>query len=606
MDLPIEKYKGQILSALEKHQVVVICAETGAGKSTQVPQYLLHAGYRTVVTQPRRLAARALAERIAAEVGSELGGVVGYRTGYERVDSCDTRLLLCTDGLELVRELAGQLMPDILVIDEVHEGSLQLEMLIAWTKKRMDEGCPMKIVLMSATMDAQRLAAFYGPDTPIITVPGRTFPVTVRFAQPANMISTIVELAEKGKNILVFQPGKKEIEETIALLQKAGCRAVLLPLHGDLEPEEQRRCFDSYDMPKVIVSTNVAQTSVTVSGIDIVCDSAEERRFESRNGVDGLYLHPISQADCLQRKGRAGRVKKGVYVFCSTIPFKMREAFPTPDIQRCRLGGMVLRLAAAGVDARDLRFFHQPAQEAIDAAEKSLYALGALDAEGKLTADGRIMARLPLEPQHARMVAEARKLKVSDDVITIAALMSVGGIRNRTNDWRKLTTEKNSDFLAEFDLWTAGRFRRREDLESMGIDPYAYAEAAALRQKIVRALRGQFKVWSTGNRQDILKACVAGMVEHLHKLSGDKYVDSAETEPRKTHSSSVLNYKPQWIVGKPLNVEVRYGGQIKTKNILTMVSAVDPFWLVSAAPQLVRHDYSSGSPALTFGGHTIS
>ena len=604
MNLPIEKYRGQILSAIEKHPVVIICADTGAGKSTKVPQYLLGAGYRTVATQPRRLAARSLAERVASEVGCELGGVVGYRTGYESLDSPATRLLFCTDGLELVRELSGQLSPNIVVIDETHEMSVPIETLLAWTRKRIEEGWSTKLVLMSATLDAEKLAAFYGPETPIISVPGRTYPVTMKEGHPLSLVAKVKRLVDKKRNVLVFQPGKREIEETIRRLQAEECRAVILPLHAGIEPAEQRRIFENYDVPKVVVATNLAQTSLTVDDIDAVVDSGEERRLELSNAVEGLYLRPISKADCMQRKGRAGRTRKGTYILCG-VPLAEREEFPTPEIRRCRLDGLVLRLAVAGVNARDLRFFHQPAPGALLAAEASLYALGAVDSEGKVTETGRLMARLPLEPRFARMIVEGQKLRVTEEVVTIACILSVGGLRSRGGNWRQLSTEKESDLLLELDLWNVSRFRPAEELEGMGVDADARQQAFTVKQKVLEMLKRQrVRTVSTGNRQDIVKACVAGMVEHLHRFKGGNYRDATDAV-RTKHRACVVRHNPQWVVGVPFNLEVRKGRKLRTRNLLTMVSAVDPFWLVSAAPHLVSHDYSSGIPALTFVGHTI-
>jgi len=310
-NLPIEKFRADIVTAVEENSVVIITAETGAGKSTQVPQFLLEAGYDLVITQPRRLAARSVAERVAEEIGEELGQTVGFRTAIDRQDSSATRCLFCTDGLALVRELVGQ-NEGILVLDEVHEWNENMEVLVAWVKKAIAAGSDMKVVLMSATLEAEKLSAFFD-GAPVISVPGRTFPVTVQ--EPGmRLIDDVKTLVEQGRNVLVFQPGKQEIQDVCYALEQADVNAEVLPLHGQLSPPDQKLCFAHYGRPKVVVSTNVAQTSVTIDDIDAVVDSGMERRIELANGVEGLYLKPISLADSAQRKGRAGRVKPGVYI----------------------------------------------------------------------------------------------------------------------------------------------------------------------------------------------------------------------------------------------------------------------------------------------------
>lgn len=277
--LPIEEYKDIIKDAVGQNDVVVITAETGAGKSTQVPQYLMEDGKRVVVTQPRRLAARTVAKRVAEEVAYKLekteavantrgkmANTVGFRTAFERNDTPDTRALFCTDGLQMIRELMGDGETDVLVIDEVHEWNINIETLVAWTRKQIQEGQKMKLVLMSATMEAEKLARFYGEDVPVISVPGRMYPVSEQETDPQDMTAQIESKVKKGRNVLVFQPGKKEIAQTINELELANTDAEILPLHGELSPEEQQKCFRSYKKPKVVVCTNIAQTSVTIPG----------------------------------------------------------------------------------------------------------------------------------------------------------------------------------------------------------------------------------------------------------------------------------------------------------------------------------------------------
>lgn len=583
--LPVEDFREEILETVNSHPAVIIMAETGAGKTTQVPQYLAEAGYRVVVTQPRRLAATSVALRVAEEMEVEIGGrEVGYRTAYE---SCDnhSQILFCTDGLQLVREITGAGRAQVLVIDEVHEWNLNIETLVAWAKKRVADGCDFKVVLMSATLDVKALSVFFD-NCPIIEVPGRLFPVEEKqsMSKPA---AEAIQLAKAGRNVLVFQPGKKEIEDTMSEIKTAlGESAVVLPLHGQLEYAEQRACFKAYHQPKVVVSTNVAQTSVTIPDIDAVVDSGQERRIELCDGIEGLYLKDISDADCKQRAGRAGRTKEGVYILCGKA--EDRPAFSTAEIQRVRLDQLVLRLAASGFDATELTFFHQPERSVLQEAKRALIALGAMMADGKVTKIGHLMAKLPCSVQYARMIVEANRLGVVDDVLTIAAILEIGGLRDKTDAWREHTQEKTSDLLAELDLWNAGRGMRNGELKEMGIFSKAYYKAKEIRSHLGQMAHSHVQFGTTGNREDILRACVAGMVDHLYRSQGygDYRNDGGE---RQRDNKSVVTSSPDWIVGLPRDIQFKdRRGYSRTLKLVTMISKVDPAWLVEVAPQLVE------------------
>jgi ATP-dependent helicase HrpA len=586
--LPIFDFKDRILESIRENSVVIITAETGAGKSTQVPQFLIEDGYQVVVTQPRRLAARTVAERVAEEVGCEIGGLVGYRTAFERADSIDTRCLFCTDGLQLVRELTCTGRAQVLVIDEVHEWNLNIETLVAWTRKKILDSWSIKVVLMSATLESEKLAKFFGENVPVIDVPGRIFPVEEKFSSSSYIISNVKTLVNEGRNVLVFQPGKKEIAETCESL--SGCGAVVLPLHGDLEPSEQRRCFKKYEQPKVVVSTNIAQTSVTIPDIDAVVDSGIERRVELVNGIEGLYLKPISQADSQQRKGRAGRTKEGVYILCSDMPLSSRPEFSRAEIERVRLDQVVLRLASSGIDATELEFFHQPDKSVLVEAKRALHALGAMTEDGKVTKIGHLMSKLPISVQFARMIVEAEKLQVVEDVITIASILEVGSLRDKSGSWRSLTCEENSDLLAELDIYKSARGKKEEELRKMGIFTKSYWRAKELRFKLREALYGHVKYFSTGDREAIKKACVSGMVDHLYSRRYNGY-ENGDGRPREIDRQSIASHT-DWIVGLPKDIEIKdRRGRSFILNLVSMVTPVDPMWLADVAPQLVQYKY---------------
>lgn len=593
--LPIAAFKRQIVDAVVGNPVVIITAQTGAGKSTQVPQFLLEEGYSIVVTQPRRLAARTVAARVAEEVGSEFGGLVGFRTAYERQDSLETECLFCTDGLALVRELVGAGRHQILVLDEVHEWNINIEVLLAWAKRQIESGANFKLVVMSATLEAEKLAEFFG-GAPIIEVPGRLFPVEEKPAGNDSLEGDVAELLRNGRNVLVFQPGKAEIAATTAWLQAANVNAEVLPLHGELTPEEQAACFRRYGRPKCVVATNVAQTSVTIDDIDAVVDSGMERRTELVDGVEGLYLKPISYADREQRKGRAGRCKAGVYV--DWCPSADRLDFPKAEILRSRLDQTVLRLQVkAGIDAEELDFFHQPNKAEIHDAKRALKALGCMEENGTVTTVGRRVADLPVSVQFARMVIEAEKLGVVDDVISVAAILEQGEITARPKDrydvpaWRELVKgEKESDVLAQLTVYKAALNMNAATMRENGIFAKAFFQAAEKRKHLAQALRGKVRFGSNGKRENILRAVCAGMVDHLFQGSWGIY-QNGDGVGRELNRDSVVE-TTNWVVGLPFDLEIktRRGGKM-TLRLIRMVSKVDPSWLVEIAPQLAKEEH---------------
>ncbi len=618
--LPIKRYKQELVNAVENYDVVVLVAETGAGKSTQMPQYLFEQGYKVIVTQPRRIASRSLSERVAEEMNVELGTTVGFRTARESNDSLDTRVLYCTDGLQLVRELTGNGIESgekvVLMLDEVHEMNLNMEVLLAWIKKRRKEGADIKIVISSATIDADRLARFFEEgdnEVPVIEVPGRLFPVEKRQAPANELVSSTVQLAAEGRNVLVFMPGKPEIEEVIDEFEKSGVDAVILPLHGELTPEEQDLVFQHYGKPKIVVSTNVAQTSITIDDIDAIVDSGREKRIEVKDGIEGLCLNDISRADCNQRAGRAGRCRSGIYVLCSDVPYesKEREEFPTPDIKRVRLDQMVLRLAVTGIDATELEFLNQPEYEDLLKTKRALKVLGAMEENEAVTHLGHKISKLPISVHTGRMVIEALQRGCIDDVLTIASCLEHRTIRAHTKSgmpqlWRQFTRERNSDMLAELDLFeAASQMVSEAEMEANGIAPKSFMLTQETREHLKESLElvgFEFGCdHNNGNRKQILKSILSGMIDHIYlyrfKRRG-KYADKNGNIRVKCHKS-VLGWDPNWIVGIPADVEYekirknRANGEVTVslQNIplITMCSEIDHRWLEELAPHLFNN-----------------
>ncbi len=594
--LPIAEFKIEICNSVKNNPVTIINAETGAGKSTKVPQYLMEMGYDVIVTQPRRLAARSLSERVAQELGCEFGKEVGFQTAHERICSADTRCLFVTDGLQLVHQLVQKKSVGnrVLVIDEVHEWNLNIEVLIAWTRRQIQQGAEFKLVVMSATIDTEGLSEFFNK-APVISVPGRLFPITT-IPPTSSLVEDVISLANQGRNVLVFQPGKQEISKTIdEIINRAGTRFKILPLHGELTSEEQNMVFKHYSQPKIIVSTNVAQTSITIDDIDAVVDSGAERRVELINGVDGLYIRPISLADSKQRAGRAGRTKEGIYIdWCESAE---RNQFPKSEIERVRLDQTVLRLAEVGFDMENLKFFHQPDISKIKTAKSDLKKLGCMDDNGRVTPIGKKVAKLPISVSSGRMVIEAERLGVMYDVITIAAILESGQLNARKDPlgnenviWRNHVGKTyDSDLIAQRNLYESASRMNKSEMFEAGIHIGAFYRAKEVRNNIEKALKKLVNNTETsGTVGDTLKAVCAGMVNNFYARSfGTGYRGSDGVNRSLNRDSVVVSMKSEYLVGIPMDLEINDRRGKTTLNLITMASKIDVSMIEEVAPQLI-------------------
>lgn len=605
--LPILDYRKNILSAVENNQVTIIVAETGAGKSTQVPQYLAESGYqKVIVTQPRILAARNLASRVREEwtlrTGQDNDTYVGYRTAHERDDTTDTVILYCTDGLQLVREITGSgtSSRQILVLDEVHEWNENMEVLVAWAKKRCQEDSHFKVVIMSATIEADKLAAYFETGDPII-VPGRVHEVVKRRGKDlvAEVQTKLDELA--GSNVLVFLPGKSEIENVAAVIKTKAAKygIPVIPLHGQMEATAQQQAFASYPNGKIILSTNVAQTSVTIDDIDVVIDSGLERRSEVQNGVEGLFIAQTSQADCLQRAGRAGRTKKGEYILApfddmSCLSFEDREPYPVPEIMRKHIDRLTLRLASVGIDIEALEFYHAPSHKAIKAAKRTLQALGALNASGEVTKIGHQMERFPLESSYARMLVEAQQYAqaVQIKLAAIIAIQEVGGIvkgGTRYTGWRRFTRETKSDLLAQFDVYLALPTIDDTEHEELGIITKNAQKAHEVMERLLRdiGLEGaDFRSIESSEKPQLLQCIIAGQIDQMWMI--DETGDAVHITSKKQRelSSSTVVTRSRLIVGTPFDLQIPTAKGLEVLHLVQGITTVDPTWLETLAPHL--------------------
>ena len=586
--LPIEAFKSEILGS--NSQYLIIEAETGSGKSTMVPQWYHELGFRVLVTEPLIETVRGTSEYVAELMGVRFGTTVGFRTGDTRQDSPETEILFCTDGLALVREMSSGNRYDILIVDELHEWNTNQSTLEAWAWKHLQAGDSFfkKIVVLSATLDSAELSRKRG-NAPVFKVPGRQFPIVDRVAS-RDLSVDVKALVVEGFDVLVFQPGEAEIKKTISDL--TDCGAELIPFYGKLERAEKDKAYKSYSRPKVIVSTNSLETGRTIlpsSGRKLaVVDSGMERRIELIDGIESLVLAPIAKARGKQRRGRTGRVGEGVYI--DHCPASTRPEYPVPEILRTRLDQTVLRLAIAGYDATDLPFFHQLDTAVIADAKRSLHALGAMDENGAVTRTGKFMARLPVSVQYARMIVEAERLGVMDDVLTIVAILEQGSVRARDGKWTALTQEKGSDLLAELDVWMAAERMSGQQMRESGVFAPAIFKAKDLRRKLASVLPSSMRHANNthATRMDILKACVAGMVDHLYRNEHGSYRNGG-SGTRELAKESVVKGGAEWVTAKPFTISGKNNrGRPFVLNLITQVSKVDPAWLVEIAPQLVK------------------
>ena len=515
-ELPVTQRRDDIAAAIRDHQVVIVAGETGSGKTTQLPKICLDLGRgkKQLIghTQPRRIAARSVAERIAEELGTDLGDLVGYQVRFTDRTSKASRLKLMTDGI-LLAELQRdrQLRKyDTIIIDEAHERSLNIDFLLGYLKRLLPKRPDLKLIITSATIDPERFAQHFadrrGEPAPIIEVSGRTYPVDVRYRplmelpekdeegeavvrdQTEAIVDAVKELSAEGPgDVLVFLPGEREIRDTADALGDLP-RTEVVPLYSRLSAAEQHRVFQPHTGRRIVLATNVAETSLTVPGIRYVVDTGVARisRYSVRTKVQRLPIEPISQASANQRSGRCGRVAAGVAIrLYSEEDFEGRPEFTDPEILRTNLASVILQMTAMGLgDLGRFPFVEPPDKRNVSAGVQLLEELGALasvveegaqrPSRNHLTKLGRRLARLPIDPRLARMILEAERLGCVREVIVIAAALSLQDPRERPVEQRPQADQQHarfkadgSDFLTWLNLWRY--LRQQQQLTRVGL-----------------------------------------------------------------------------------------------------------------------------------------
>ena len=523
-ELPISAHIDELVECIRAHPVVIVAGETGSGKTTQLPKACLAAGrgVRGMIahTQPRRLAARTVAARIAQELQAPLGGQVGFAVRFSRAWSEDTLVKVMTDGLLLAeiqhdRRLAAY---DTLILDEAHERSLNIDFLVGYAKRLLRRRRDLKLIVTSATIDVEAFQRHFD-GAPVVSVGGRGYPVDVvwRDAEddPDPIAACLDEIAGRrsrssARDVLVFLPGEREILETSQRLRRAyRDRYEVLPLYSRLPAREQARIFASRPAanPRVILATNVAETSVTVPNVGYVIDSGLARisRYSFRSKIQRLPVEPISQASAEQRKGRCGRVAPGTcYRLYSEADFENRPRYTDPELTRTNLASVVLQMRAFGLgDVSRFPFIDPPDPRAVRDAVRGLQELGALDGD-RLTQIGRSMARLPVDPRLARMLIAASRTRCLREMLIVVSALAIQDPRERPPDRRQAADEAHaryahpdSDFLAFVDLWNAleearGELTRsafRRHLERNHLSAFRVAEWRSLHRQLLLAAR---------------------------------------------------------------------------------------------------------------------
>jgi ATP-dependent helicase HrpA len=609
--LPVSQVRDEIADAIRAHQVVVLAGETGSGKTTQLPKILLEMG-RTFIghTQPRRIAARAVAERVAEELGTELGDLVGYAVRFHDQVSATTRIKVMTDGILLAELGRDRLLKayDTIVIDEAHERSLNIDFLLGYLKRLLPQRPDLKVVITSATLDPDRFSRHFD-DAPVLTVSGRTYPVEVRYRplgdddQVTGIVAACAELENEGPgDVLVFLSGEREIRDTAEALK--GTNADVLPLYGRLSAAEQHQVFAPHSGRRIVLATNVAETSLTVPGIRYVVDPGTVRisRYSHRTKVQRLPIEAISQASATQRAGRCGRVAEGVCIrLYEEEDLQQRPEFTEPEMLRTNLASVLLQMAALGLgDIEDFPFVEAPDRRQVRDGVALLEELGALSDRG-LTKVGRQLARLPVDPRMGRMVVEAGRLGCVKEVLVIVAALSIQDPRERPQDKQQLAaelhgrfTDPTSDLLAWLHLWqylqeqqkslSSSAFRRmcsRELLHYLRI-----REWQDLHSQLKRVARQLHLDPSVSNPAPdvVTQALLAGLLSHVGLKQDREYVGARGARFAIAPGSGLFKKQPQLVVAVEL---------VETTRLWARgVARIEPEWAERAGANLVKRTYS--------------
>ncbi|MCF6346554.1 MAG: ATP-dependent RNA helicase HrpA, partial [Thiomicrorhabdus sp.] len=658
MALPVAAKKSQLVELIRNNQVVVIAGETGSGKTTQIPKICLEAGQgvrgKIGCTQPRRLAAKSVSERIAEELGSPLGEVVGYQVRFLDLVKPQSLIKVMTDGILLAEVQNDRFLTqyDTIIIDEAHERSINIDFLLGILKQLLLKRSDLKVIITSATIDTQKFAEHFtlnGKRPPVVEVSGRTFSVELRYRPLASYeddagneieqdLSTGIadaidelSLEDPFGDVLVFQVGERDIKETAEILRKRNLKNTeIIPLYARLSMADQQKIFKTSQKRRIILSTNVAETSLTVPGIKYVIDPGLVRisRYSVRNKVQRLPIEKNSQASANQRKGRCGRVSDGICIrLYDEESFRARPEFTDPEIHRTSLSSVILTMAQLNLgDVFRFPFIEKPADKSINDGFRQLHELGALDKQRQLTEEGRQIAKLPIDPSVAKMVIEAEKNGVLAELIVIAAALSVQDPRDINQSTmqaarvaHKPFEDERSDFLFFLNLWHFYEYQRRHLTQNKlrklcktnFLSYMRMREWHELTVQLEQSLKrigvrvGKLHLFEEKNRVSkqgiatdevqerlsdlhsvaVHKSLLAGLLGNVAMRDDEKSFLGARNTKLFIHpSSSLFKRKPKWLLAGEL-VET-------TKLYARNNAAIDIGWVEGLAKHLIKHSYS--------------
>ncbi|MDR4496635.1 MAG: ATP-dependent RNA helicase HrpA [Candidatus Scalindua sp.] len=629
--LPILKHREELIDAIRLHQVLIIAGETGSGKTTQLPKMCVDAGQGQAAiiacTQPRRLAATSMAQRIAEELDVELGTTVGYKIRFSEKSSDKTVIQMMTDGILLTEIQRDRFLHtyDTIIIDEAHERTLNIDFLLGYLKRLLPKRPDLKLILSSANLDIPRFSESF-PAAPVIDVSGRVFPVEVRY-KPIDK-----ELEEQGDvtiedavvqtvrgllrnpgsgNILVFMPGEQEIKEVIGRLETPHQSIAFLPLFGRLSHRDQNRIFQNTPQRKVIVATNIAETSLTIPGVRYIIDTGLARlsRFSNRSHTLRLPVEAISQSSANQRKGRAGRVEKGVCIrLYSEEDYQQRPEFTPPEILRSSLAEVILRMKYQRLgDIEEFPFIDPPSSSAIKSGIKVLKELGALDDAHELTSLGREMAQLPIEPRTARMLLAAKQENSLREVLVIAAGISIQDPREypleKTEQARQIHSafiDRSSDFITLLNIWNTYHTqweslktenKMRKFCKAHFLSFVRMREWRDIHRQLMNLFNKPPDFHLKKEFSDYRGIHVSILAGHLTQIAFKKeknlYQTTANREIMIFPGSGVFNKGQSWIVASEL---------VETSRLFARrVANIEVDWLEAIGKDLCKRSYSEPS-----------
>ncbi|UCV13289.1 ATP-dependent RNA helicase HrpA [Dechloromonas denitrificans] len=626
-DLPVNERRSEIAELIKQHQVVIVCGETGSGKTTQLPKICLELGRGAAGlighTQPRRLAARSVATRLAQELKTQVGTGVGVKIRFQDRSTAESWVKLMTDGILLAESQSDPYLSayDTIIIDEAHERSLNIDFLLGYLKQLLPKRPDLKVIITSATIDAERFSQHFS-GAPVIEVSGRLFPVDIRYRPISDLekedderdlyeaiTDAVDELARLGPgDTLVFLPGEREIREAAEALRKRHPpHTEILPLFSRLSAGDQDRIFKPSGARRIVLATNVAETSLTVPGIRYVVDSglARVKRYSYRNKVEQLQIERISQAAARQRAGRCGRVAAGVCIrLYDELDFNARPPFTDPEILRSSLAGVILRMKSLKLtEVENFPFIEPPPPKAIADGYALLQELGALDDENRLTKVGDALARLPLDPRIGRMLVAARDLGCLKEVMVIAAGLSAQDPRERpqerqqaADEKHKLFADEKSEFLGWWKLWNWFQNAVEHKKSNKQLIDNCHAHFLSyLRMREWREVHGQLHAmigelgWKEneipGTFEAIHQALLAGLLGNLGCKSDESgYYLGARGIRYLIHPSSPLQKKAgKWIMAAEITETTKLFGRC--------VARIEPDWLERVGAHLIKRSY---------------